>query len=231
MPEYPYRDAINQMMDKGFNVRDEYKDLPLEELKQIQREETIPFAVCIVNVLGDLNVGMMLRSACCFGAERFFIIGRRKFDRRSAVGAQNYMDVVRVKAIDEQVASTFQVEIDSQKVIDTITEYGYTPLVFETKGRDMRDMKWIWPELNKKNARPCLIFGNEGYGLPQNLIDMVPLKHRIKIPQWGVLRSLNVSAAASIAMYEAAINVWITDTYPSTSCRPENLWSNDAPGG
>ena len=231
MSEYPYRDAVNKMMDNGFNVRDEYKDLSLEELQKVQREDTIPYAVCIVNVLGDLNVGMMLRSACCFGAERFFVIGRRKFDRRSAVGAQNYMDVVRVNAIDEQIDSNFGLEVNSQKVMDTITDYGYTPLVFETKGQDMREMKWIWPELNRENARPCLIFGNEGYGLPDDLIQMIPLKHRIKIPQWGVLRSLNVSAAASIAMHEAAINVWITSDIPVE--RPENIWpsDDDCPGG
>ena len=228
MSERPYRDAINQMMDQGFNVHDKYKDLSLEELKKIQREETLPYAVCIVNILGDLNVGMMLRSACCFGAERFFIIGRRKFDRRSAVGAQNYMDIVRVKAIDEQIASTFQVEVDSKKVISTITEYGYTPLVFETSGRDIQEMEFIWKQLGL--AKPCLIFGNEGYGLPEDLINMVPEKHRVAIPQWGVLRSLNVSAAASIAMYEAAKNVWTDKPIPIYD-RPENLWPDDAPGG
>jgi len=204
MSHYPYRDAINDMMDQGWNVRDDLKDLSLEELKDVQGQDTIPFAVCVVNVLGDLNVGMILRSACCFGAEKFFIIGRRKFDRRSAVGAQNYMDIVRVNAIDD-------LEIDSQKVMDTITEHGYTPLIYETGGRDFREMKHVWPELNEAEAKPCLIFGNEGHGLPEDLIQMIPAKHRIAIPQWGVLRSLNVSAAASIAMYDAAVNCWVTE--------------------
>ena len=202
MSHYPYRDAINNMMDQGWNVRDDLKEHSLEELKAVQAQDTIPFAVCVVNVLGDLNVGMILRSACCFGAEKFFIIGRRKFDRRSAVGAQNYMDIVRVNAIDD-------LTIDSQKVMDTITEHGYTPLVYETGGRDFREMKDVWPELNEADAKPCLVFGNEGYGLPEDLIQMVPVEHRIAIPQWGVLRSLNVSAAASIAMYDAAVNCWV----------------------
>jgi tRNA G18 (ribose-2'-O)-methylase SpoU len=185
MAHYPYRDAINSMMDQGWNVRDDLKDHSLEELKKVQDRDTLPYAVCIVNVLGDLNVGMMLRSACCFGAEKFFIIGRRKFDRRSAVGAQNYMNIVRVDAIND-------LEIDSQKVMDTITEHGYTPLVFETGGRDFREMKRVWPELNKNDAKPCLVFGNEGYGLPEDLIQMVPTQHRFAIPQWG----------------DAAVNVW-----------------------
>ena len=154
MSHYPYRDAINDMMEKGWNVRDDLKEHSLEELREVQNVDTIPFAVCVVNVLGDLNVGMILRSACCFGAEKFFIIGRRKFDRRSAVGAQNYMDIVRVNAIDD-------LKIDSRKVIDTITEHGYTPLVYETGGRDFREMKHVWPKLNKADAKPCLIFGNE----------------------------------------------------------------------
>jgi len=197
---FPYREAVKDMMEQGWNIKDEYKNLPLEELKKIQRKDTLPYAVCIVNVLGDLNVGMMLRSACCFGAERFFVIGRRKFDRRSAVGAQNYMDIVRVDAINE-------LEIDSKKVLDTIKEYGYVPLVFETNGRNFNEMGFIWSDLELDKKKACLVFGNEGFGLPEDLIEMTSPAHRISIPQGGVLRSLNVSAAASIAMYDASVNL------------------------
>ena len=201
---YPYRDAIKNMMDNGWNVRDDLKHLSLEELQEHQKNETLPYSVCAVNVLGDLNVGMMLRSAVVFGAEKFFIVGRRKFDRRSAVGAQNYMDVVRVAAVDDHLVSNCNLEVDSQKVYDTVVEHGYVPILFETGGRDFREMNQIWDNLNSHSKKPCLIFGSESDGLPKPLVEMVDSDYIVSIPQWGVLRSLNVSAAASIAMYDAA---------------------------
>jgi tRNA G18 (ribose-2'-O)-methylase SpoU len=48
---------------------------------------------------------------------------------------------------------------------------------------------------------PCLVFGNEGYGLPDSFIGN---DQRISIAQRGVARSLNVSAAAAIACFACA---------------------------
>lgn len=47
----------------------------------------------------------------------------------------------------------------------------------------------------------CLVFGDEGKGIPQEILDQHP-KHTLRIPQQGV-RSLNLSNAASLVTYEA----------------------------
>jgi len=46
---------------------------------------------------------------------------------------------------------------------------------------------------------PCFVFGNEGGGIPEYLIEDLPQFH---IPQRGVIRSLNVSSAAAMVMHE-----------------------------
>jgi len=48
-----------------------------------------------------------------------------------------------------------------------------------------------------------LLFGNEGFGAPDWLHDKVGEENRVTIPQYNeTLRSLNLSTAAGIAVYE-----------------------------
>jgi len=48
-----------------------------------------------------------------------------------------------------------------------------------------------------------LLFGNEGFGAPDWLHDSVGEENRVTIPQYNeTLRSLNLSTAAGIAVYE-----------------------------
>jgi tRNA (cytidine/uridine-2'-O-)-methyltransferase len=48
----------------------------------------------------------------------------------------------------------------------------------------------------------CLVFGKESVGLPSNLLDAHPA-NVWGIPTIGSVRSLNVSNAVSIVLYEA----------------------------
>lgn len=176
-----------QAESNAWNIADEFKGMALEDIQTIQRSRTLPYAVCALNVCGDLNIGTMLRSSVIMGAERFFIIGRRQYDRRSTVGAQNYIDLVRVDGmIDEQT-------VDSCTVLRTLQEYNYTPVFVEQGGRDIRDYNF------KKydDSKPCFVFGNEGSGIPTDL-----LLHgdTISVRQVGVMRSLNVSSTCAIVL-------------------------------
>ncbi|MBK9293871.1 MAG: tRNA (cytidine(34)-2'-O)-methyltransferase [Oligoflexia bacterium] len=48
------------------------------------------------------------------------------------------------------------------------------------------------------------IFGKETKGLPPAILESVNSEQILKIPQWGPVRSLNLSNAVSIVLYEAA---------------------------
>ena len=48
----------------------------------------------------------------------------------------------------------------------------------------------------------CLVFGNESRGLPEELLKADPA-HCLRIPMWGAARSLNLSNAVAIVLYEA----------------------------
>lgn len=174
----------------SFNVIDAYKHLPVEEIKQIAEAHQLPFAVGLANITGDLNTGVIIRTACVFGAEKVFIFGRRKYDRRSTVGAHHYVDVVSHTTLNTPSES-----FDWSGMLHTIRVNGYTPVLIEQGGAPLQT-------LNVSLHTPiCLVFGAEDTGIPQAVCDS---EICYSIPQPGILRSLNVSTAAGIAIWHTA---------------------------
>lgn len=187
------QEIVAENLSNYWNVRDEYKGKSLEELKQICANDSLPFAVCAVNITGDLNLGIMMRTACLMGAERFIIYGKHSYDRRSTVGAHNYIDIVKAGSIDRGGS----LEVDWSKFDITLRQFDYVPVCMETNCQLLSEYNPI-KDLNDYGLKPCLVFGNEGIGLPDAIT--CGAKHIYSIPQRGVLRSLNVCSAASIAI-------------------------------
>jgi tRNA (cytidine/uridine-2'-O-)-methyltransferase len=48
-----------------------------------------------------------------------------------------------------------------------------------------------------------LLFGSETSGLPQAVLDALPREHRLRIPMRPGNRSLNLSNAVAVVVYEA----------------------------
>jgi tRNA G18 (ribose-2'-O)-methylase SpoU len=179
-----------------WNVADEFKNMTLDEIKAIQKRESLPFAVGALNLTGGLNLGSIIRSAVIFGAQKFYIIGKKRYDRRSTVGAQNYIDI---EFIEEDVNE----DQGQRRILDKICE-DYSPAFIEQGGSDImaEDFKHWNPH--------CFIFGEEGTGIPDGFFHLT-LDHNIgcklSIDQIGVLRSLNVAAAAAIVMHKVAMDL------------------------
>lgn len=186
-----FRDVIAETVENGFNVHDKYKTLTVEELRDVCKNESLPFRVCALSVEGDLNTGMICRTASILGVEKIYIFGRRKFDRRSLVGAQNYLPIERVSGLDEN-------GVLSLKMFKELVERdNLLPILVEQGGVDIRKITEVI-----SNKVPCLVFGNEASGIPKEFIDEGYIC--ISIPQRGVLRSLNVAACGAIIIWEFA---------------------------
>lgn len=56
-----------------------------------------------------------------------------------------------------------------------------------------------------------LLFGPESRGLPAEVLDAIPVEHKIRIPMQANSRSLNLSNATAIILYEA----WRQLGYPN----------------
>lgn len=193
-----YHEEMNKVINNGFNVRDDLKDKSVEDIRKNQPQNN--FAVCAMNLFGDLNVANIIRSSVIFGADRVYLAGRSNYDRRGSVGAQNYIDVVKLNYMKTEM------EVDWIKVIEEIKNDGYMPIFIEVGGEDVSDyFKSENYVLDKRYYKkgPCFIFGNEGLGLPSDMLEIYKDEHLIiSITQFGVMRSLNVSVAAGIIMYE-----------------------------
>ncbi len=179
----------------SFNVHDSYKNLSVEDLKLVSNKSRIRYSVCLMNLEHDLNIGNCIRSAHIFGANRVFIFGRRRYDLRSTVGAHHYIDIVKHDFDDITDSNAICQAFD-----DMLNKHDLTPIVIE-KTEDSFDIKQMnqWLSDTDPFATPCLVLGNEQNGVPECIANKYQCFH---IPQRGVIRSLNVSSAAAVAMYE-----------------------------
>lgn len=59
------------------------------------------------------------------------------------------------------------------------------------------------------------VFGKETKGLGQDFLGKVPEDNILSIPIWGPIRSLNLSNAASVVMYEAARQALMNSLTPN----------------
>lgn len=174
------------------NVQDKYQALEVSEIQNIQLLNTLPYSIALFNVDYDINISTIIRSACTFGATRVLIFGKRRFDLRGCVGSQNYIQIVKCGGLKDDES------IDFDHFYDVMEDMNLTPVYIETGDWNSID---TFDVTNYEVSNACLVFGNERQGIPQELMNK---DNTFCIPQVGVMRSLNVGVAASIAMYEVS---------------------------
>ena len=160
------------------NIRDHYWYWKTEAIKADLDTKRHQFGVLCTNFQNDFNIGSVIRNANAFLAKKVYVYGRRKWDRRGAVGTHNYLHLDYLPA-----------EYDLTQLKKQYTLVGIDNIDGAVPIND-----YEWPE----NALMC--FGSEQSGLPQDLID--ECKDVVYIKQYGSVRSLNVACASSIVMYD-----------------------------
>ena len=193
--------AIADEDRRAFNVITEYQNLNAKELKEKSKLFYRNYDVMVLNLSGSLNIGMMIRTACLYGCEQFYVVGSKRFDRRSMVGAQNY---IKIKKLDNIINnSSNQTEYNLNNFIDFIQTNNYYPIFVEQGGEDISTVNWdqLTNSIKENNFRLLFIFGSESYGIPESFLSITD-KKIISIKQYGILRSLNVAVACGIVLHE-----------------------------
>lgn len=165
-----------------FNVKDELKTSTVEQIRNWQHTISMPYSVAMYNTVKDFNLASVIRNACAFGLEKVYIIGKRNWDRRGAVGAQNYINIEHVESFDELL------ERLGNKLVGLELPEHYPSIDRFTKLHEFE----FFPG-------DCILMGEENAGIP--IDDIEQLVHKVYIPQPGAMRSLNAATAAGIAMY------------------------------
>jgi len=170
-----------------YNVHTPLQSLSVEKVKQLSQKTSLPLVLMMFNLNGDMNIGMSIRTAVIYGCSDVYLIGKKRYDRRPEVGAKNYIKFHRFPTI----TPSFFVE---NKLVPVFVEQGGTPLE-EFSFRPYLPTKLV------EGWKVCLVVGSESFGIPME--EFKQLKAPIvTISQYGVMRSLNVSVATGIVLYE-----------------------------
>jgi tRNA G18 (ribose-2'-O)-methylase SpoU len=164
----------------GFNVHDSLKNLSKEQIQKVYSDKRHKAAVAMTHVEGDFNLSNVIRSANFFGfKEVFYIGGKKKWDRRGAVGTQNYIPVI--------YCPTYEYFFN-------IIQNQYVPVALENNKtkNPINIFRYKWP------INTVIVCGEEQKGIPIELLDKINIC--VEIPAYGTVRSLNVGTAAGIAM-------------------------------
>lgn len=171
------------------NVRDEFKGKSNEEIQLTLDSSRAPLVLCLSNEIRDMNLSSCIRSANSFNIDHVVMTGRRNYDRRGAVGAQNYIDVVH--------------KIDLVSTIHDYRVLGYqiVALEYDEQFEMAQISRYEWAE------RTLLLAGEEGRSISKEILGMCD--DVVYIPMMGTVRSLNLASAVSIAMYDYHSKMWV----------------------
>ena len=152
----------------------------------------------LLNITWDLNFGIIIRTSHLLGASKVIVFGRRRLDKRATVGAENYQEVERYEGLNTDLTINKE---EFFKILDK--NKTYFPIFIELGGKNLKEIKWK-NEIPEKST-PIFIFGNENRGISEEIINEAKKRNLgtiVSIPQNGVLKSLNVSTAASIILWD-----------------------------
>ena len=163
------------------NVVDHLAWMQTDQIKAELETQTNNFGILLLNIDYDNNAGNIIRSANAFGAKEIILYGRKKFDHRASVGVEFYMNFRQIKWVEE-------VEL-------TLKEYDVV-VALENQVDSIPLTTFEWD----KSKSYLICVGQEGNGLPQEILEKCDFT--LEIPQQGSVRSLNVSVASGICMYD-----------------------------
>jgi tRNA G18 (ribose-2'-O)-methylase SpoU len=152
-----------------------------------------PYVLILDNLKVDFNIGKIIRSAEAFGAQAIDVVGTPFFDPLPAKGT--------MKRVPWEMKPTFH------ESYQHYSDHGFTFYAFEA------DAPQSLHEVNFPD-KSAFILGHEGFGMSFKKEHYPQIKY-IKIPQFGMVESLNVAVAASIVMYEFTRSRGFTPPAPS----------------
>jgi tRNA G18 (ribose-2'-O)-methylase SpoU len=183
---WPSDDRLEpELLEQGDrrNVADRYRYWSVEAIVADLDQRRHPFHVAIENLQHDFNIGSIVRTANAFLAAEVHIVGRRRWNRRGAMVTDRYQHVHHHESAAELAHWCRERDL---------------PLIGVDNGPAALPLE------RYDLPRTCvLLFGQEGTGLSaeaRQLADPI-----LAIAQFGSTRSINVGAAAAIAMH-----TWVT---------------------
>jgi len=143
------------------------------------------FVVVLENFAYDFNIATAIRNANAFLARELWVVGRRRFDRRGAMGTHRYQHVHHTK--------------DEPALLARFRDEGMRIVAVDNVPGAVSLMDYAW------ESKSVMVFGQEQIGVAPHAL--AAADDVVYIPQYGSTRSINVGTASGIAMYSYAAAV------------------------
>ena len=157
----------------------------LEVVDEVVAKGEVPLVLVLDRITDVRNLGGIARTAECAGAHAILLPNKNSAKISSdaiktSAGALYYLPVCREKNL--------------KKTLRELRRRGLVIYAATEKAEQ------VYTDANLKEAC-AIILGSEDTGIDEELLSLS--NERIKIPQFGKIESLNVSAAAAVLVYEA----------------------------
>jgi tRNA G18 (ribose-2'-O)-methylase SpoU len=162
------------------NVIDKYRYWSLEAIVADLDTKRHPMHIAIENLGHDFNIGTIVRTANAFLVNEVHIVGKKRWNRRGAMVTDRYQHVHHHESAEVFVEWA---KLQNIPVIGIDNMQGSVKLE-----------RFAFPQ------RCVLVVGQEGSGLSEPM--RAGCDSLVEISQFGSTRSINVGAAAAIAMHE-----------------------------
>ncbi len=163
-----------------------YRKLPRHlRIDCVRRNRQRDLLVYLYMVSNPHNLSAIIRTCEAVGVGKIYFTMKEgaifEINKEITMGAHKWMDIEEVE--------------DPKSFIESMKDQGFktvaTALTDEAK--DYRTYDYTQPTL--------IIMGNESTGIDEDVLNIVDVI--VRIPQYGMVQSLNVSVATAIILYEA----------------------------
>jgi 23S rRNA (guanosine2251-2'-O)-methyltransferase len=165
-------------------ANEELDRITVEEFKEVNK---LPVVILLDNVRSLNNVGSAFRTSDAFLIEKIYLGG--------ITGTPPHREIQKT-ALGATESVVWEHVPEPLELIKKLKTEGYQIIAIEQvdKSISLSDFN------PKKNEKYCLIFGNEVFGVDQEVVSASDLC--IEIPQHGTKHSLNISVSLGIVVWD-----------------------------
>ncbi len=163
---------------------EELDRLTTEEFKEAEK---IPVVILLDNIRSMNNVGSAFRTSDAFLIEKIFLCGitakpPHRDINKTALGAT---DTVAWEHADS-----------TAEIVSELKRSGYRVLAVEQAEQSTS----LYDFVPKPSGKYCFIFGNEVFGVSQEVVDLAD--EVLEIPQFGSKHSFNISVTMGMVLWD-----------------------------
>ncbi len=163
------------------------EELGRKSVEEYKKSKKNNFVIVLDNIRSMNNVGSVFRTADAFLCEKIFLCGitpkpPHREIHKTALGATESVDWEYFENIRE--------------VIENLKKEYYTIVSVE----QVENSIFLNDFFPKKEKKYAFVFGNEVYGVAQEIVDISD--YSIEIPQFGTKHSVNISVSTGIVVWD-----------------------------